>query len=195
MNKYIILGLLISGQMFSQVTIGKSAATVAPATSSVSIEFGDATGGVRGLVLPWASTENAVATAVPAPITGTLFYDSATKKVKVGTATVSNAQPVSNWLDLSAGALNPASTVGNPDGNLEVSSAKAIIVANTVDASANTTNGILVLADTNKAMVLPRVNSHADIVNPSPGMVVFVTGSTPQQLAVFNGLQWSFWRP
>ena len=62
------------------------------------------------------------------------------------------------------------------------------------DPSTDTTPGILVLADTNKAMVLPKVASpHLNIVNPSPGMIVYDT--TKKQLAVFNGTVWSFWKP
>ena len=62
------------------------------------------------------------------------------------------------------------------------------------DPATDTTPGILVLADTNKAMVLPKVASpHLNIVNPSPGMMVYDT--TSKQLAVFNGTVWSFWKP
>ncbi|MFN8364299.1 MAG: hypothetical protein U0T78_03115 [Cloacibacterium normanense] len=61
------------------------------------------------------------------------------------------------------------------------------------DPSTDTTLGILVLADTNKAMVLPKAASpHLNIVNPS-GMIVYDT--TKKQLAVFNGTVWSFWKP
>ncbi|MCY0978856.1 hypothetical protein PGH12_09735 [Chryseobacterium wangxinyae] len=196
MKNYIIaLSLIISGNVFSQITVGKSSATSAPASASVSIEFGDATGGVRGIVLPWATSENAVATATTAPITGTLFFDSLAKKVKFGRSATADATAVSQWVDLSAGAFLPVSTVGVADANAEVGTAKTVISANAANAASNATNGILVLADTNKAMVLPRVNSYADIVNPSPGMIVYVTGTTPQQLAVYNGREWSFWRP
>ncbi|MBV6880619.1 hypothetical protein NG800_009595 [Epilithonimonas ginsengisoli] len=56
------------------------------------------------------------------------------------------------------------------------------------------TPGILVLADTNKAMVLLKVASpHLNIVNPAPGMIVFDT--VKNQLAVFNGTVWTFWKP
>jgi hypothetical protein len=37
------------------------------------------------------------------------------------------------------------------------------------------------------------VNLYTDIVNPTAGMMVYVTGTTPQQLAVYNGREWSFW--
>nr|WP_314498531.1 FISUMP domain-containing protein [uncultured Chryseobacterium sp.] len=194
MNKYIItLCLLVSGHIFSQITIGKSSATLAPASATVSIEFGDATGGARGIVLPWATSEAVVNGTNPAPITGTLFFDSAAKKVKLGRSVTADATAISQYLDLSAGALIPAVGVGVADINDEVSTAKVIVSVTPAIATANITNGILVLADTNKAMVLPRVNSYADIVNPSAGMMVFVTGTTPQQLAVFNGREWSFW--
>jgi len=96
-------------------------------------------------------------------------------------------------VDLSAGAAIPAVGVGVADSNAEVSTAKTVVSADLTAAQTNATSGILVLADTNKAMVLPRVNSYADIVNPSPGMMVYVTGTSPNQLAVFNGSEWAFW--
>jgi len=52
--------------------------------------------------------------------------------------------------------------------------------------------GILVLDDSTKAMVLPIVENYTDIENPSPGMIVFV--NTNKRLAVFNGSKWAFWK-
>ncbi|MCU7615488.1 hypothetical protein N0B16_13705 [Chryseobacterium sp. GMJ5] len=194
MNKYIItLCLFVSGQIFSQITIGKSAATLTPASAFVSIEFGDAAGGQKGIVLPWVTSEAVLGGTTPAPITGTLFFDSATKKIKFGSSTTSGATAISQYIDLSAGALTPAAGVGVADTNAEISTAKMVISSSATVAATNTTSGIMVLADTDKAMVLPRVNSYTDIVNPSPGMMVYVTGTTPDQLAVFNGSEWSFW--
>jgi len=190
MNKYIItLCLLISGHIFSQVTVGKSTATTAPATVSVVIEFGDATGGLRGIVLPWVTATSDVTGAVP----GTLVFDtSATQqKVKFARANVANSTTVFEWFDLSNGAFLPNPVI-SPDAGTDISTAKTLIGGT---PSSDTTSGILVLGDTDKAMVLPRVNSYTDIVNPSAGMMVYVTGTTPQQLAVYNGKEWSFWKP
>ncbi|KQR91074.1 hypothetical protein ASG01_14390 [Chryseobacterium sp. Leaf180] len=178
MKKYIIAaGILISSVSFAQITIGKSAATLSPANSSVSLELGDATGGTRGMVLPYTTS----AASVISPVAGTIIFDSSDKKIKYRNNTTT-------WFDLSLGAKTPASTVGVADANTEITSAKAVIGTN---ASADTTPGILVLSDTNKAMVLPRVASHTAIVNPSAGMMVYVTSTN--QLAVYNGSEWSFW--
>lgn len=191
MKKYIILPLiLILNQAFGQVTIGKTTNSAQPANSSVSLELGNASGGVKGLVLPWATSETLIANASPNPVTGTLFYDSQTKKVKFGKSNIANATAVSEWSDLSLGAFLPNTSVGVADDNTENSSAK-VVIATTTAAANNTTNGILVLADDNKAMVLPRVNAYTDIVNPSAGMIVYITST--KQLAVYNGREWSFW--
>ena len=186
MKTYIkILSILISSVAFGQVTVGKTTPSNVAANATVSIEFGNATGGVKGIVLPWVTSAANVTSAVP----GTLIFDSADQKVKFGTSTTNNATTVASWGDLSAGAYAP--TVANiPDTNAENSTAKALIGGTpTTDA----TPGILVLGDANKAMILPRVNSYTDIVNPSAGMMVYITGTTPQQLAFFNGREWSFW--
>lgn len=180
-----ILSLLISSIIFGQVTIGKTTNSSVPANTTVSIEFGNATGGVRGIALPWVTSAASVTTPVP----GTLIFDSTDQKVKFGTSTTANATAVASWGDLSDGAYAP--TVANvPDTNAENATAKALIGG--VPAS-DTTSGILVLGDVNKAMILPRVAAYTDIVNPSAGMMVYVTGTTPNQLAFFNGREWSFW--
>jgi hypothetical protein len=73
----------------------------------------------------------------------------------------------------------------------EKSTAKVAIGAN---GATDTTPGILVLTDKDKAMILPKVASpHLNIINPSAGMLVYDT--TAKQLAVFNGTVWSFWKP
>lgn len=180
-----LVSLLISSITFAQVTIGKTTNANAPANATVSLEFGNATGGIKGIVLPWVSSAAGVTTPVP----GTLIFDSTDQKVKFGTATTNNATSITGWSDLSAGAYAPA--VANvPDANTEITTAKALIGGN---PTTDTTSGILVLGDTNKAMVLPRVNSYTDIVNPSAGMMVYMTGTTPNQLAFYNGKEWSFW--
>lgn len=56
------------------------------------------------------------------------------------------------------------------------------------------TDGILVLEDTDKAMILPKVASpHLNIIDPAPGLIVYDTDS--RQLAVYNGKVWSYWKP
>lgn len=176
---------MISSIAFAQVTIGKTTPSLVPANTTVSLELGNATGGVKGIVLPWVTSAATVASAVP----GTLIFDSADQKVKFGTATTANATAIASWGDLSAGSYAPV-TANVPDTNTESTGAKALIGGT---PATDTTPGILVLGDVNKAMILPRVNSYTDIVNPSAGMMVYITGTTPQQLALFNGREWSFW--
>ena len=183
MKTYITsLIILVSNLSFAQVTIGKASPYTA-ANATVSLEFGNATGGVRGIVLPWVTAAANVTSAVPGPI----IFDSADQKVKFGTAATANATAVTSWGDLSAGAYAPT-TPNVPDTNTENATAK-ILIGGT--PATDTTSGILVLGDTNKAMILPRVNSHTDIVNPTAGMMVYVTGT--QQLALYNGREWTFW--
>jgi len=183
MKTYIVLSLiLISSISFGQVTIGK-ASPYTPANATVSLEFGNPTGGARGVVLPWVTAAANVTSAVP----GTLIFDSTDQKVKFGTAATANATAVTSWTDLSAGAYVPT-TANVPDANTENTTAKTLIGGT---PATDTTPGILVLGDANKAMILPRVNSYTDIVNPSAGMMVYVTGT--QQLALYNGREWSFW--
>lgn len=194
MKKYItILSVLIFSLGISQVTIGKTENNNAAANSSVSLELGNATGGNKGLVLPWVTSAAAVVGSpaiLPAPALGTIIFDSSDQKIKYRRLVSGNTI----WEDLSLGAQNPASP-SLPDNLNENPLAKAQIGGTTNDA----TRGVLVLADNTKAMILPRVSSISQIANPSAGMMVYVTGTVDNtspnanQLAVFNGREWTFW--
>lgn len=168
---------MLSTFAFSQVAIGKSSIStlsdnVTP-NSSISLEFGN---GNKGIILPWVTSEGAVTGAV----NGTLIYDTSAKRVKV--------KLPSGWKDLS---INPNGAVDTSMQDLltDATNAKTQIGG---DPKNDTTPGILVLADTNKAMVLPKT-TYKSVVNPEAGMMIYDT--TANQLAVFNGTVWTFWKP
>lgn len=171
----LTLLLVFSSLTFAQVAIGKSNVS----NASISLEFGNEN---RGLLLPWVTTQDDVAS----PANGTLIYDTNDKKVK--------ARTTSGWQDLSVHTGTTLDPLTSIDGLIlqnpfsEESSAKTSIGTPTA------TPGILVLEDNNKAMVLPKVvNPHLNIVNPSPGMIVY----DPEEylLCVFNGSEWTYWKP
>lgn len=179
MKKNIITSsfLLLSTFAFSQVAIGKSTITtlsdnVTP-NSSISLEFGN---GNKGIILPWVSKDVDVAGAV----SGTLIFDTFDKKVKVKLA--------SGWKDLSVDSTGAVDT-SLQQTLTESTNAKTQIGGN---PATDNTPGILVLADANKAMILPKTTYNA-VVKPAAGMMIYDT--TAKQLAVFNGTVWSFWKP
>jgi hypothetical protein len=115
-------------------------------------------------------------------VDGTLVYDSSDKKVKY--------KKLGSWFDLSVDA-NGAVDTTLQDSKTELPTAKASIGTN---GATDTTPGILVLTDSDKAMILPKVAlPHLNIKNPAAGMIAYDT--TNRQLAVFNGTVWSFWKP
>ena len=180
-NIFLTTFILISVCVSAQVAIGKASVS----STAVSLEFGNEN---RGIILPWVDgVSNTAPFITNSPITeivvnGTLVYDTSDKKVKVKYA--------SGWRDLSVDTTGTVTTTLQ-DTLSDLDTAKVLIGGNPYT---DTTPGILVLADTNKAMVLPKVASpHLNIVNPSPGMMVYDT--TKKQLAVFNGTVWSFWKP
>ena len=173
-NIVATLSLLFTTSLSAQVAIGK--ATVS--SPAVSLEFYDNADNTRGIILPWVTSTAAVTGAV----NGTIVYNTADRKVYVKYA--------SGWRDLSVDTTGTVTTTLQ-DALSDLDTAKVLIGG---DPATDTTPGILVLADTNKAMVLPKVASpHLNIVKPSPGMMVYDT--TKKQLAVFNGTVWSFWQP
>ncbi|RMZ58650.1 hypothetical protein D1632_13720 [Chryseobacterium nematophagum] len=172
MKKIIVLILLLFFSIgFSQVAIGKASVS----NSSVSLEFANDN---RGIILPWVTSAASVINAVD----GTLIYDISDKKVKYLSS--------GTWVDLSVDTTGVVDT-SLQDSKMEIATAKVAIGSN---ASTDTTPGIFVLSDTNKAMILPKIASpHLNIINPSAGMIAYDT--VARQLAVFNGTVWSFWKP
>lgn len=167
---YLLIILFITTCGQAQVAIGKTTLT----NSSVSLEFGV---GNKGIVLPWVTS----AAAVTGAVDGTFIYDLSDHKVKYRKA--------GSWTDLSVDNTGAAVTT-EQDALSEDVNAKSIIGRDTAD----TTPGILVLVDTDKAMILPKVASpHLNIKNPTPGMMAYDT--TNRLLAVFNGTVWTFWKP
>jgi hypothetical protein len=177
MKKYsLILGFLISNFAFAQLGIGLTQTS----NASVSMQFGTEN---RGIILPWVENETSLTDAVD----GTIVYDASDFKVKVKT-------PL-GWKDLSIDetgtTVNP---ISNVDGLLIQSGLPEIEESKVGVGDENSTPGILVLENSNQAMVLPKVASpHLNILNPSPGLMVYDTVSS--QLAVFNGTVWTYWKP
>ncbi|MBW7674318.1 hypothetical protein [Chryseobacterium chendengshani] len=174
-NIFTVLFALFSVFVFSQVAIGK----ITVASPSVSLDFGTEN---KGMVLPWVTSTGAVTGVV----NGTMVYDLTDKKVKVKY----NAA----WKDLS---VNTQGTTVDPltsiDGVTIQNAGTEDTLAKVAIGTLSGTPGILVLEDSDKAMVLPKVASpHLNIINPAPGMIVYDTFN--KQLAVFNGNVWSFWK-
>ncbi|MGX9985065.1 hypothetical protein [Soonwooa purpurea] len=216
----LAIGLLgLSFSAVAQVAIGKSELSkIQPANTitnpSIALEFYDKADNKKGLVLPWTSTVNNQPIAYNATTgagyrgmqgtiaNGTIIFDLSDKQVKY--------RKDGAWFSLTASSFpltytntsNTSITVNSPadfvsinsslqDNVKESSDAKAAIGAN---GATDTTAGILVLTDTNKAIVLPKVASpHLNIKNPTPGMMAYDT--VKKQLAVYNGTVWSFWKP
>jgi len=162
----LMISLMISGCIYSQIAIGKASLE----SESSSIEFGNAN---KGIILPWvpdlASVQNAV--------NGTLVFELSDKKIKL--------YRNNSWADLSIDATGAADS-SLQDALNDNPAAKMAI------GTPTTTPGILVLEDNDKAMILPKVASpHLNIISPAAGMMVYDT--VKKQLAVFNGSVWTFW--
>lgn len=181
-NIIALLTLTVSTCAFAQVAIGKASVT----NTSVSLEFGDYVAGQgRGIIVPWATPQTNMQQ-------GTILFDTSDKIMKYRKADGSWFNLTKNETITVDGTQNVNTTgVVNTvlqDALTDKPSAKASI------GTPTSTPGILVLEDTTKAMILPKVPSpHLNIVNPEPGMMVYDT--TSKQLAVFNGKVWSFWKP
>lgn len=168
MNKIVIsITLFCIVLVKAQVAIGKTSVI----NPSVSLEFASTEN--RGIVLPYVEDNSGISE------NGTIIYNTSDKKVKYLKG--------GSWFDLSV------DTTGNAD--LSIQTTKTEKTGAKVSIGTPTsTDGILVLEDSNKAMILPKVASpHLNVINPAAGMMVYDT--TARQLAVYNGTVWSFWKP
>ena len=169
-----ILTFVVSGLAFSQVIIGDKTGTATDKTS-VLLEFANT--GNKGIILPYLRTLPAI------PTEGTIVLDASTP-------TASRVKYYNGvWKDLSGQDADVSPVLANQPTTVENSEAKVII-----GASTSTADGVFVLESETKAMVLPVVTSTDNIINPSPGMMVYINGAK-KRLAVFNGSKWSFWKP
>ena len=186
-TKYFsILSVMIASLSFAQVAIGKSSIT----NTNVSLEFGT---GNKGIILPWATNAAGVSLSPTANAKGGAFIlDVNDRKVKI-------SKNNGTWFDLTVHNLEKPATSGNTAINNalqtnaafpEKTDAKTMIGGN---PTTDSTPGILVLADIDKAMIPPLVTDPAtNIKNPAPGMMVY--DSAKKLLAVYNGTVWSYWR-
>ncbi|MCC9043615.1 hypothetical protein LNQ81_13120 [Myroides sp. M-43] len=170
-NGILLFALVVFTNCFSQqVAIGNKQQFL---SESSILEFPD--NDTRGLVLPMVNSDNMEGTVA----FGTLIYDIKDKKVKY-------LKQDNLWVDLS---INTGEADSKVQDNLNEIKGARTLIGN--DAS-TTTEGVLVLDSSTKAMVLPRVESpHLKIVSPPAGTIVYDTKSN--MLCVFNGKQWAFW--
>lgn len=174
MEKIIVSGMLIlSIGIRSQVAINKSNIT----NGSVSVEFADTEN--KGLILPYVTDKTGITE------NGTIIYDTSDFKVKY-------LKDTAAWFDLSIDPTGVADlNIQGNDKTEQIGAKVAIVSTGNPDSP---TKGILVLEDTDKAMILPKVASpHLNIISPAAGLIVYDTAS--RQLAVYNGKVWSFWKP
>lgn len=211
MKKTILtIALFSSAIVWAQIAIGKSEVSkIQPANTvtnpSISLEFYDNADNKQGLVLPWTSTVNNQPLAYNPTteagyrgmqgtvVDGTIILDLSDKMVKYRRNGAWSSLTGTLPLLVGATTYNTFNAIDSSlqDSKKESTTAKAAIGTN---GATDTTAGILVLTDTNKAMVLPKVASpHLNIKNPTPGMMAYDT--TKKQLAVYNGTVWSFWKP
>lgn len=175
----------------AQVAIGKSSIT--NNNPSISLEFGDYVVNGRGIIVPWVISAGDVADAEK----GTIIFDTSDKIMKY-------KKHDGTWFHLSKNEVTTVEGNINYDTTGMVNTSfqdtyNGMVITENINAKTSigiptATPGILVLEDTDKAMVLPKVpNPHLNIVNPESGTMVFDTVN--KQLAIYNGKVWSFWKP
>lgn len=140
---------------------------------SVLLEFDDSATNIKGLLLPTVTslTETSVA--------GTLLYDLEDFNFKIRTQ--------EQWEDLTPPQRSISTYIELSEGS-DKHEAAGMIIGDETDESI----GILVLATSDKAMVLPKITDpEMNVPYPYPGMICFDT--TTKMLAMFDGNEWNYW--
>lgn len=207
MNRFYVIFIMLMLPIisFAQVIIGDDKGT-APADrkKSVLLEFANTNN--KGIILPYVTTKvlnndsllvdnNAVF------IEGSLILDvtdPSEARVKYYAGKTNDGEDI-GWFDLSGQSADISEIVASQR-PMQQSNVKDSIeepgYAIIGDNNSSVKNaGVLILESETKAMVLPHVDDVNKIINPSPGMLVYVNKNGAKRLAVFNGRRWSFWKP
>ncbi|MPS63445.1 MAG: hypothetical protein DI622_17660 [Chryseobacterium sp.] len=183
---FSIVAIALSACAFSQVIFGDAIGT-ASNKQSVLVDF--AAGQNKGIIIPYVRTVPSGAGLAE----GTIILDASDQtkaKVKFYNGVISADSP-EGWADLSNGHGADINAIMTAQPMLaEDAGAKVIIGSNS-----STADGVLVLESDAKAMILPMVQDTNDILNPAPGMMVYINKTGAKRLAVYNGEGWTYWKP
>lgn len=164
-----------SSFVFGQVALGKQSVS---GTTTI-LDFDNAAGNTKGIILPAVENTNTALAATVANNNGTFLFDKSDKKVKM----YENNQ----WVNLSD--MGAVTTALASNSNTSSENGKGVIIG----SSTTPAKGVLILESTTKAMILPQVaNPHTSVKSPYPGMMCYDT--TSKTLAVFDGVNWNYWK-
>lgn len=165
--------LFLSSIFYAQVAIGKTTVN----GSSTILDFEDSTGNTKGIILPAIADKTTAAST--ADNNGTFIFDISDNKVKMYENSV--------WQSLSDDA-GDGTLVANHN-NSTAEAGNGVIIGSATSSA----KGVLVLEDSKKAMILPRINQpELNVKSPYPGMMCYDTSS--MSLAVYDGVRWNYWK-
>lgn len=164
MKKYTFFILsLIGVYSFAQVAIGKTGVD-----GSAILDFSSSTN--KGIILPWVDSSTGITSV------GALIYDVSSKKVMY--------RDNSTWQDLS---VNTGS-VDTQEIDALNEKGGGIIIGDSNSAA----EGVLVLNDSSKALILPKSSEPwLNVKSPEAGTLVYDTQNN--LVCVYNGTEWTFW--
>lgn len=165
-NQYLILLFFYPIMALGQTVIGNQTANHIDAI----LGFSNTIDNIKGIVLP------AVDNLPVNPTNGTFLFDRIDEKVKMyqngGWTTLSDAGDTSGLQAFSGTETNKKTVLG---------------------AKSTSVDGVLVLEDNSKALLLPKIEDpHLNVPSPYPGMMCYDTSS--KSLAVYDGANWNYWK-
>ncbi|MGL5235462.1 MAG: hypothetical protein ACRC8Z_12085 [Empedobacter falsenii] len=172
---YIIVLFTITLSVFGQVTIGKENVT----GNTTLLDFDNTAGNTKGIILPAVENTSSALAVIVTNNNGTFLFDKSDKKMKM--------YENSKWVNLSDEGTITAALAANVNTSAEIG--QGVIIG----AESTSAKGVLVLESATKAMILPQIaNPHTNVKSPYPGMICYDT--TSKTLAVFDGINWNYWK-
>ncbi len=170
--KKVILSLVFCSFAISgmgQVLIGKEP-KISQSYESVLMDFYDETDNIRGIILP---AVDGLANLSESN-NGTFLFDKTDSKIKM--------YQNNTWVELSDEGSG-ISIIENTSSEAD----KGVVIG----AETSPATGVLVLEDSTKALVLPKINKPEETVNsPYVGMMCYDTAS--KSVAIFDGTVWNY---
>lgn len=168
---YSVILLSVAGTAFGQVALGKESIE----GNSTLLDFDNSTSNIKGIILP--AVQN-TPSGLNENNNGTFLYDRTLQQVRM--------YENNDWIDLTDPGNSSTVQVNT---SIENNQGQGVIIGSNTSSA----KGILILESIDKALILPKINRpHENVKSPYPGMMCYDVES--KSLAVFDGINWSYWK-
>jgi hypothetical protein len=138
----------------------------------------------KGIILPMVES-------LPAPIAPATLANGTFLIHKAAGSGIIKMYQNGEWINLTKGGANLSGA--QFDLNPSTATEGRGVVVGSLDPLADNTDGVLVMASTDKGLMLPKVaNPHLNVKSPYPGLMCYDT--IKEAIAFYDGTGWYYWQ-